>query len=56
MPKDCFARIELVSKIHGIFCHTLNFLGLEYVILSGDVSHLDARVQFFIAKWKEKGE
>lgn len=56
MPKDCSARIELVPEIHSLFCHTLNFLGLKYVILPEDVIDFDARVRFIIAKWKEMGE
>jgi nicotinamide riboside kinase len=56
MPKDCSARIELVSEIHGLFCDIPNSLGLKYVILPKDVIDLDARVRFVIAKWKEMGE
>jgi nicotinamide riboside kinase len=56
MPKDRSARIELVSKIHRLFCDILNSLGLKYVILPKGVTELDARVRFVIAKWKEMGD
>ena len=50
MPKDNQSWIEL----HNLFCRSLDLVGLEYVVLSRHVVHLNERVDFVVRKWEER--
>ncbi|KAL8743404.1 MAG: hypothetical protein Q9190_004238 [Brigantiaea leucoxantha] len=50
MPKDNQSWIEL----HDLFCESLDLVGLEYVVLSRHVIHLNERVDFVVRKWEER--